>query len=102
MISLQRSAHSMRSFEQHINVGFHYPVHFTSDAFNPRNPLLIQTIQRAGTDGTEKVLFIIDANVRPPSSCASGFNRCLLPGATQARLGARGAAGAARWRDREE
>src|SRR5262245_52823882 len=53
----------MRSFEQHINVGFHYPVHFTSDAFNPRNPLLIQTIQRAGTDGTEKLLFIIDDNV---------------------------------------
>src|SRR5262245_46330629 len=53
----------MRSFEQHISVGFHYPVHFTSDAFNTRNPLLIQPLQRARPNGTENLLFMIDENV---------------------------------------
>lgn len=53
----------MHPIDQSISVGFRYAVHFTSGAFDATNPLLAQTLRTAGTDGTERVLAVIDAGV---------------------------------------
>lgn len=38
---------AMRSISANVVVSFHYDVHFTTDLFDPDNPLLLQTVLRA-------------------------------------------------------
>lgn len=49
-------------YEQSFDVSYQYPVAFTEDLFNPRNPLLRQILERAGTK-KHRVLTCIDSGV---------------------------------------
>lgn len=53
----------MQPIKQTISVGFDYPVHFTAGLFDASNSLVKDTLASADSDGTEKVLFVIDDGV---------------------------------------
>ncbi|MDD2236290.1 MAG: 3-dehydroquinate synthase [Kiritimatiellae bacterium] len=56
------------SYQQQFTVPFEYPVHFTTDLFNPANTLLTDTIDRLHEHRKHRVVVLIDeglANAQP-------------------------------------
>jgi 3-dehydroquinate synthase len=52
----------MRPIDQAVRVSFRYPVHFTTDLFSPRNPLLRDVLAGDGLpSGSTKVLCVVDS-----------------------------------------
>ncbi|GIV33133.1 MAG: 3-dehydroquinate synthase [Chitinophagales bacterium] len=53
----------MPSIHQSFSVQFNYSVHFTERVFNPRNEVLVRTLQASGCTEHSKVIFFIDDGV---------------------------------------
>ncbi|HXE15170.1 MAG TPA: 3-dehydroquinate synthase [Bryobacteraceae bacterium] len=52
----------MRLIQQTVRAEFHYPVHFTRDAFRPDNQIL-RNVLGSGNEGQRRILFVVDKGV---------------------------------------
>ena len=53
----------MSTIHQRVDVQFDFPVHFTRDVFDVRNPLLRDTLARREPDKRHRALVVVDENV---------------------------------------
>lgn len=59
----QPVAPTLPPIQQQVTVRFDYGVHFTTDLFNPENPLLAQMIAADGEVGPKRIAVVIDGGV---------------------------------------